>query len=78
MVFFREQWTGVPNFTPPLAADRELVNRFIPYHILNKRTVIPDGKESGGFETLLKNAAGDVLPCYRTYQPGSIQANGYE
>lgn len=54
--------TGVPNFNPTLATDKEAVNRFILYHILNKKSVIPDGKDQGAFETLLKNAAGDVLP----------------
>jgi uncharacterized surface protein with fasciclin (FAS1) repeats len=65
--------TGVPNFAPAAATDKELVNRFVLYHILNKRAVIPDGKESGGVETLLKNAAGDVLPVTILNQAGSIQ-----
>ncbi|MFL5739478.1 MAG: fasciclin domain-containing protein [Flavisolibacter sp.] len=65
--------TGVPNFTPTLQADKDNVNRFILYHILNKRTVIPDGKESGAFETLLKNAAGDVLPVTVLSNVGSMQ-----
>ncbi|OLY92797.1 protein of unknown function [Cnuella takakiae] len=64
--------TGVPNFAPTLPADRDRVNRFILYHILNKRTVIPDGKESGGFETLLKNGAGDVLTVTVLSQPGAM------
>lgn len=55
--------TGVPNFAPSLPADKELVANFVLYHILNKRAVIPDGKnrEPVAFETLLKNATGDVL-----------------
>jgi hypothetical protein len=34
--------------------------------------VIPDGKDSGGFETLLKNAAGDVLTVTVLSQPGAM------
>jgi uncharacterized surface protein with fasciclin (FAS1) repeats len=62
-----------PNFNPTLASEREQIARFISYHILNKKSVIPDGKESGGVETLLKNAAGDVLPVTVSSQPGSMQ-----
>lgn len=62
-----------PNFNPTTGAERELVNRFIQYHIINKKSLIPDGKESGGVETLLKNAAGDVLPVTILSQPGVMQ-----
>ncbi len=62
-----------PNFNPTSGAERELVNRFIQYHIINKKSLIPDGKESGGVETLLKNAAGDVLPVTILSQPGIMQ-----
>jgi uncharacterized surface protein with fasciclin (FAS1) repeats len=65
--------TGVPNFAPASAADKELVNRFILYHILNKRALIPDGKDSGGFETLLKNQVGDVLTVTILNQVGSMK-----
>jgi hypothetical protein len=41
--------------------------------MLNKRTVIPNGKESGAFETMLKNGVGEVLPVTVINQPGSIQ-----
>jgi uncharacterized surface protein with fasciclin (FAS1) repeats len=68
-----DKTTGVPLFNPTTAADKELVNRFVAYHILNKKTVIPDGKESGAFETLLKNSAGDVLPVTVLSQPGAMQ-----
>lgn len=62
-----------PNFNPTAGAERELVNRFIQYHIVNKKSLIPDGKESGGVETLLKNVAGDVLPVTILSQPGVMQ-----
>lgn len=49
----------IPNFTPTLPADREKVNNFIFYHILNKRNIATDGQESGTFETLFKFSNGD-------------------
>jgi hypothetical protein len=70
--------TGAPNYVPTTAADKELVSRFIQYHILNKRSLIPDGKDSGGFETLLKNAAGDVLPITVLSQPNVMQITDME
>lgn len=66
--------TGVPKFSVGLTnAEKTLVNNFILYHILNKKTLIPDGKESGPFETMLKNTVGEVLPVTVISQPGSMQ-----
>ncbi|MDQ6609552.1 MAG: fasciclin domain-containing protein, partial [Bacteroidota bacterium] len=66
--------TGAPKFSPALnSSEKTLVNNFILYHILNKRTLIPNGKESGAFETMLKNAVGEVLPVTVISQPGSMQ-----
>lgn len=65
--------TGVPTFNPTDQASKDLVSNFISYHILNKRSLIPNGGESGGFETLLKNNAGDVLPITVLNQPGAMQ-----
>jgi uncharacterized surface protein with fasciclin (FAS1) repeats len=67
--------TGAPSFglSPVLtAAEKEQVNQFILYHILNKKSLIPNGKESGVFETLLKNSIGEVLPITILSQPGSM------
>jgi len=50
---------GVPNFNPPSLADKEKVNNFIYYHILNKKNIGTDGQESGTFETLYKFPNGD-------------------
>jgi hypothetical protein len=52
---------AIPNFTPTLTSDKLLVEKFIQYHILDKRQVIADGKDIGSFATLLKNASGDPL-----------------
>jgi len=56
--------TGVPNFNAPTwtSTQRSQVNDFILYHILAKKTLVPNGKESGAFETLLKNPVGEVMP----------------
>ena len=67
--------TGIPNLvaTTWTAADRLKVDNFILYHILAKKTLVPNGKESGAFESLLKNAIGEVLPLTVISQPGSMQ-----
>ena len=65
--------TGVPNTNPTSAADKLLVDQFIKYHIVNKTALIPDGKDEGGFETLLKNAAGEVLTITVQNDPGNMQ-----
>ncbi|MEO6229551.1 MAG: fasciclin domain-containing protein [Ferruginibacter sp.] len=54
----------VPLFKPTSAADKDLVTKFIYYHILNKRSIATDGKESGSFETLFKNANGDATSVF--------------
>lgn len=59
--------TGAPNFAPTVQTDKDLVNNFIRYHILNKTTVVPDGKKSGTYETLYKKNNGD---------PGTIAVSG--
>ena len=56
--------TGAPTFNSAVPADRDLVAKFIQYHILNKNTVVTDGKKDGAFATLLQNGAGD--PTYVT------------
>lgn len=65
--------TGVPKFNALTAAEKTLVNNFVLYHILAKKTLVPNGKESGAFETLLKNAAGEVLPLTVISQPNAMQ-----
>ncbi len=54
----------VPNFKPTSAADKDLVSKFIYYHILNKKSVATDGVESGSFETLFKNNNGDPTSIF--------------
>lgn len=50
---------STPNFNPTALADKEKVNNFIHYHILNKKNVATDGQESGSFETIFKFSNGD-------------------
>ncbi len=60
--------TGVPNFKPSAPSDRDLVQNFILYHILNKNTVVPDGRKDGAYATLLQNSTGEAtfLTCNNT------------
>ena len=49
----------LPLFAPTLLADKDMVNKFIYAHILNKKTVASDGMESGSFEVIQKTSGGD-------------------
>jgi uncharacterized surface protein with fasciclin (FAS1) repeats len=62
---------AVPNFNPTLAADKIKVEKFLQYHILDKRSIIADGKDIGSFPTLLKNANGDPVVVTVQY-PGNV------
>lgn len=66
-----------PNFNPTLASERELVANFIYYHVLNKKTVIPDGKESGGMETMLKDNKGDAITVTVLSSLGAMQLTDF-
>lgn len=65
--------TGTPNFAPVASADKNLVVAFINYHILNRNTVVPDGKKIGAFETLLKTGDGDLTFLTINSQPGMME-----
>ncbi|MCS3797297.1 fasciclin domain-containing protein [Niastella sp. OAS944] len=66
--------TGVPNFVAATQSnlDKEKVNRFIYYHLLDRRTVAADGVEEGGVPTLLKTNLGDAATILVTNTPGSL------
>jgi len=67
---------GVPNFNPPSLADKEKVNNFIYYHILNKKNIGTDGQESGTFETLYKFPNGDPSTLFiNNNVPNNITVN---
>ncbi|MEA5260346.1 fasciclin domain-containing protein [Arcicella aquatica] len=62
-----------PNFNPTSLFDKKKVEDFISYHILNKKSIAPDGKESGAMETLLKDAVGDPVKVTVLNSVGSMQ-----
>lgn len=64
---------GVPNFTPALTADKLKVEKFIQYHILDKRTIIANGQDVGSFPSLLRNAAGDPVTFTVVYTGGVME-----
>lgn len=66
--------TNAPNYTPTTIGDIQLVTDFIKYHIINKSSIIADGKKDGDFETLLKNSVGDPVSVKITNVPGTLQA----
>ncbi|RYE37102.1 MAG: hypothetical protein EOP42_00870 [Sphingobacteriaceae bacterium] len=63
----------MPNFNPSLQADKDLVIRFIQYHILKQTTVVPDGKKTGVFPSLYNNATGDPTTFTINSTPGTMQ-----
>lgn len=56
--------TVTPKVTGYTAAEKDLVQKFIYYHILNKKAVATDGQDSGSFETVLKNQNGDATSIF--------------
>lgn len=66
--------TGVPNFNFATQTNiqREQVVRFIYHHFLDKRTIAPDGEESGSFPTLLKTNLGDPINVFVNNTLGSM------
>jgi len=50
-----------PNFAPTVGTDIALVANFIKYHILKGVQVVPDGKKTGAFTTLLYNIDGSSV-----------------
>ncbi len=65
--------TGAPNFAPTVQSDKDLVNNFILYHLLNKTTVVPDGRKTGSYETVYKKLSGDAGQVTISSAPGSMQ-----
>lgn len=63
----------VPAFNPSSATDKQLVQDFIQYHILENHTVVPDGQSSGDFNSVLKNAEGNSIGFTVYNAPGSLQ-----
>jgi hypothetical protein len=54
------------------------VEKFIQYHILDKRTVIANGLDIGSYPSLLRNVAGDPVTFSILYPGGIFEAgDGY-
>ncbi|QJD95251.1 hypothetical protein HH214_04850 [Mucilaginibacter robiniae] len=62
-----------PNYNPSSSTDKDMVSRFILFHILDGNTVAPDGKKNGQFATLLKNSVGDKVNLVIASQLNSMQ-----
>jgi len=50
---------GTPNFAPTSQAERQQVADFIQYHLINKTTIVNDGKKNGTFVTVYKKLSGE-------------------
>lgn len=68
--------TGEPNFSSSAITDQNNVASFIQYHILNKNMVVPDGKKSGKYLTLLPTSTGDATYITVTNSVGSMTLTG--
>jgi uncharacterized surface protein with fasciclin (FAS1) repeats len=64
---------AVPNFAPTLTSDKLKVEKFIQYHILDKRTVIANGVDIGSYSSLLRNTAGDPVTFSILYPAGIFE-----
>lgn len=66
--------TGDPNFVASTQSnlDKEKVNRFIYYHLLDRRIVAADGVEEGAIPTLLKTNLGDAATILVNNIPGNL------
>ena len=66
----------VPRFVTTVPAEREQIDNFIYYHILNKKNVASDGQESGTFETIYKFSNGDASTIFvNNSTPNTITLN---
>ncbi|OQP52864.1 hypothetical protein A4H97_24530 [Niastella yeongjuensis] len=51
----------VPNFNPSDPKGKDLVRKFIQFHIIYGHTIVPDGNVSGSFDTYLKDTVGNSV-----------------
>ena len=65
--------TGVPVFNSVVQTDIALVSNFIYYHVINKNTIVPDGKKAGAYETVLKKNNGDAATVTISNAPNALQ-----
>lgn len=60
---------------PSATADKEAVANFIRYHILQKETVVTDGRKDGGYLALLQKDNGGATSISINNSPGSMQVS---
>lgn len=65
-----------PDYDPDSLEAKTQVDKFIQFHILETRTVAPDGLEAGLFPTLRMDEFGDPVYLDVTNQPGMLQFQG--
>ncbi|WP_164891188.1 fasciclin domain-containing protein [Botryobacter ruber] len=54
-------------------ADREMIDGFLIYHILNRFAIIPNGKEEGRLESVFKTLIGDVTTITVDNEPNQLK-----
>lgn len=64
---------AAPNYTPTSTDEKVMVEKFLQYHILDKRSVIADKRDEGAFNSLLKNGAGDAVPIIISYSGNTME-----
>lgn len=63
---------ALPSSKPTNQIDLDNIRKFILYHILNGASVVPDGRKSDNYLTLLQTEAGDNTFIEVTNLPGNI------
>lgn len=63
---------ALPTAAPTSEADKDLVRRFILYHIINGESVATDGKKSDNYLTLLQTETGDNTLLTVVNQPNNV------
>ena len=69
--------TVTPIFNPSNPADQLKIENFIYYHVLDKRSVIADGKDVGAFPSLLKNSNGEAVSLTIQYLGSQFQLRDF-
>ncbi|UKT65202.1 fasciclin domain-containing protein [Pedobacter mucosus] len=63
---------ALPTAAPTSEADKDLVRRFILYHIINGESIVSDGKKSDNYLTLLQTESGDNTLLNVLNQPDNL------
>ncbi len=63
---------ALPTAAPTSEADKDLVRKFILYHIVNGESIATDGLKADNFLTLLISETGDAILINILNQPGAI------